>query len=71
MLEFDADGRFAPVGPGVAGRLTRVAPDGARTVVASAGLINPGGLAIGPDAALYVSNRSSSARTGEVVRIVP
>lgn len=71
VLEFDADGRFAPVGPRDAGRLTRVAPDGARTVVASAGLINPGGLTIGPDGALYVSNRSSSAATGEVVRIVP
>ncbi len=71
VLELDADGRFAPVGPSLAGRLTRVLPDGTRTVIASTGLITPGGVALGPDGALYVSNRSTSAGTGEVVRIVP
>ena len=52
-----------------AGAVVRVAANGTRTTVASAGLVNPTGLAIGPDGALYVSNRGTSARTGEVLRI--
>lgn len=69
VLELDADSRFAPVGPSPNGRLTRVDLNGTRTVLASAGLIQPGGVTIGPDGALYVTNRSGSAGTGEVVRI--
>lgn len=52
------------------GRLLKVAPDGTRTSVI-AGLTRPGSVAIGPDGALYVSNRSTSVGTGEVLRIEP
>jgi hypothetical protein len=38
------------------GRLTRVAEDGTRTVIAEEGLLAPGGVAIGEDGAAYVSN---------------
>jgi sugar lactone lactonase YvrE len=53
------------------GALIRVAPNGTRTTVASAGLLNPTSVAVGPDGALYVSNRGIFPGTGEVVRIVP
>jgi glucose/arabinose dehydrogenase len=35
------------------------------------GLSRPGSVAVGPDGALYVSNRSTSIGTGEVLRIEP
>jgi hypothetical protein len=44
--------------------------DGTRTVIAS-NLVKPGGITIGPDGALYVTNRSIFPGIGEVVRIVP
>lgn len=71
VLEHDADGIIPPLGPGVAGRLIRLNLDGTQTVVASAGLIKPGGVTVGPDGALYVTNRSIFPGTGEVVRIQP
>lgn len=70
VLEYDTDGNFAPAGPSEAGRLTRVTRDGTRTVISSA-LVHPGGVVIGPDGALYVTNRSISVGTGEVVRFEP
>jgi hypothetical protein len=42
-----------------------------RTTVASAGLVSPTSVALGPDGALYVSNRGIFPGTGEVLRIVP
>ncbi len=71
VLEHDADGVAPPFGPGVAGRLIRINANGSQTVIPTPGLIKPGGIAIGPDGALYVTNRSIEAGTGEVVRIVP
>ena len=71
VLEHDADSIVPPLGPGVAGRLVRVNANGSQTVIATPGLVKPGGIAIGPDGALYVTNRSIFAGTGEVVRIVP
>jgi hypothetical protein len=68
VLEHDADGLL---GPGLAGRLVRVNADLSQTVLTGANLVKPGGIAIGPDGALYVTNRSTSAGSGEVVRIVP
>ena len=51
------------------GAVTRIDPDGSRTVVAREGLITPTGLTVGPDHALYVSNFGTSATAGQVVRI--
>ena len=68
VLEHDADGLL---GPGTAGRLTQISPDGTRTVMTNANLTKPGGIAIGPDGALYITNMSTSVGTGEVVRLVP
>jgi hypothetical protein len=70
VLEHDADGIIPPLGPGVTGRLVRMDADGTRTVIAS-NLVKPGGITIGPDGALYVTNRSIFPGIGEVVRIVP
>jgi len=66
VLEHDIDGLL---GPSMDGRLTRVMPDGSRTVIASAGLTWPGGVAIGPDRAVYVTRKSSLPAVGDVVRI--
>lgn len=68
VLEHDADGLR---GPGRAGRLVQVRPDGTTTELTHANLTLPGGVAIGPDGALYVTNNSTSVGTGEVVRITP
>lgn len=51
------------------GAITRIDPDDSRTVVAREGLITPTDLVIGPDHALYVSNFSTSASDGQIVRI--
>jgi hypothetical protein len=71
VLEYDADGNFAPTGPRENGRLTRIELNGSRTVLASTELVHPGGMTIGPDGAVYLTNRSISAGTGEVLRIEP
>lgn len=68
ILEHDADGIL---GPGLNGRLIRINANGSTTVVAQAGLVKPGGVAIGSDGAVYVTLRAASAGVGEVVRIVP
>ena len=70
VLEHDADGIIPPLGPGVTGRVVRLNLDGTRNVIAP-NLVKPGGIAIGPDGALYVTNRSIFPGIGEVVRIVP
>ncbi len=54
------------------GRLVRIAPDGVRTnIISGPPLIAPGGIAVGPDGALYVTNKSTDALIGEVLKIVP
>lgn len=68
VLEHDAN---SLLGPGSDGRLIRINADGTRTVMSNANLTAPGGLAIGPDGAVYVTNRSTSAGGGEVIRLVP
>jgi hypothetical protein len=68
VLEIDANGLLAP--PPL-GRLTRVAPDGTRTVIPTPGLIMPGGVAIGPDGAIYMTNFSVLPGGGQVVRVRP
>jgi hypothetical protein len=66
VLEHDIDGLL---GPSRDGRLTRLMPDGSRTVIASAGLTWPGGVAVGADRALYVTRNASLPGLGDVVRI--
>jgi hypothetical protein len=71
ILEHDTDSLFGPVGPGLDGRLIRINANGSTTTIAQAGLVRPGGVAVGPDGAVYVTVKASSAGVGEVVRIVP
>jgi hypothetical protein len=72
VLEHDSDGIIPTTGPGLEGRLIRInTQTGARTVVASTGLVKPGGLAIGGDGAVYVTRRAGLAGLGDVVRIEP
>ncbi len=69
VLEIDANGLLAPE---ATGRLARVnAAGGPVQTIASTGLVMPGGLAIGPDGGIYVTNFSTSPGAGEVVRIQP
>jgi len=50
------------------GQLIRVAPDGTRTTLAG-GLVFPGGVAIGPDGAAYVTNFGIFPGGGQVLRV--
>lgn len=70
VLEIDSRGLLDPTAPGA---LIRVAPDGARTLVASAGLDYPTGIAVG-NGLIYISNNgiypgSGSERRGELVTL--
>jgi sugar lactone lactonase YvrE len=57
---------------GNGGRLVRIAPDGTQTnIVSGMPLFAPGGVAVGADGALYVTNRSISPTVGEVLKIEP
>jgi hypothetical protein len=69
VLEIDTNGLLAPE---PIGRLARLKA-GSTTIetIASAGLVMPGGMAIGPDDAIYISNFSVSAGGGQVVRVKP
>jgi glucose/arabinose dehydrogenase len=52
------------------GRLTKVAPNGTRTLITTA-LNRPTSVVTGDDGAIYVSNNGVSVGTGEVLRILP
>ncbi len=73
VLELVEDGLLQAGSPdgNLTGALIRVAPDGTKTTIPSDGLIAPGGMAIGPDGAIYVSNKSIFAGEGELLRIQP
>jgi glucose/arabinose dehydrogenase len=51
------------------GALFRIAPDGTRTEIAEGSLTAPGGVTVGADGALYVTNNSIFSGEGQVVRI--
>lgn len=69
VLEVDQNGLLSP---SPTGRLARVnAADSSVTTIASNGLVMPGGIAIGPDGAIYVTNYGNAPGVGEVVRIQP
>jgi hypothetical protein len=53
------------------GALLRIAPDGTRTELVPGALTAPGGVAVGSDGALYVTNNAIFSNTGEVIRIRP
>lgn len=53
------------------GALTRIEHDGTRTVVASQGLVFPGGLAVASDGSVYVTNNSTSSADGQLLWISP
>ena len=53
------------------GALIRIAPDGTRTELVPGVLTAPGGVAVGSDGALYVTNKSIYSDIGEVLRIQP
>ncbi len=53
------------------GALIKVDKNGNQTTLASEGLVAPGGLVVGPDGSIYVSNFSVMAGLGQVVKITP
>lgn len=53
------------------GSLTRIDSNGTQTEILSDGLFAPGGLAFGPDGALYITNNSILSGSGEVLRVAP
>lgn len=55
---------------GQPGRLTKVAPNGTRTVITTA-LTRPTGVIVDQDGAIYVSNNGVTVGGGEVLKIVP
>jgi hypothetical protein len=67
VLEIAANG-LASTDPAT-GALIRVWPNGTRTTVASAGLVNPTGVAIARDGTVYVTNYGTSAGKGTVLNL--
>jgi sugar lactone lactonase YvrE len=55
----------------VTGAVIKIAADGTQTEVASDGLILPGGVAVGADGSLYVTNFSIFPEMGQIVHIMP
>ncbi len=53
------------------GAVVQVMPDDSRKVLASEGLVNPSGIAVGPDGMLYVTNFGTAANEGQVIRLTP
>jgi hypothetical protein len=75
VLEIDRTGLNDTRGAGELIRLGADRPD-TRTVLASRGLVDPTGLAVGPDDAIYISNYGSSPSTGagphgQILRLGP
>ena len=66
VLEYDS----APVFFGGPGKLTRISPDGTRTLITNQ-LSHPTSVAVGPHHKLYVSNNGDRVAEGEVLRISP
>ena len=75
-IEFGPDGSLYvlqianPIPAFGAGRLFRIAPDGTRTQI-NVTLTAPGGIAVAKDGTIYVTNNSTSATAGQVIRIRP
>lgn len=69
VLEIARDGLLAAGESAPTGALVKISPSGQRTTLMTDGLVAPGGLAVGPDNALYVTNYGTFAGKGEVIRI--
>jgi hypothetical protein len=71
VLEIDHDSLFGPVGPSTDGAIFAVDRRGrSRQLELPPGtLTQPGGITVGRDGALYVTNKSDVAGEGEVLRI--
>lgn len=62
-------GNMNPADPTtMGGQLTRVAPDGTKSVILGDGLVFPTALAIGPDKMLYIANFGTLAGGASIVR---
>lgn len=66
VLEFQTNGLLSN---DLTGALIRVNRDGSQDVIASNGLVAPGGLAFGPDSEAYVTNFGIFPGEGQVIRI--
>ncbi len=72
VLEIAKNGLLAAFDDGDwTGALIRVASDGTRTEIAPGTLFAPGGVAVGSDGVLYVTNNSIFSGSGQVIRIEP
>ena len=71
VLELVKNGLLQAEGPGgdPTSQLTKIAPDGTRTVLASTGLVFASGVAVAPDGAIYVTNFGIFPGQGQVVKI--
>lgn len=74
VLEIAKNGLMAvqaapPGDPAGAGALIRVLPDGTKVEVASLGLVMPGGVAVGPDGSIYITNFGILSGAGQLVRL--
>jgi hypothetical protein len=69
VLQVSSNGLASAMGPG-SGLLIKVDPaTGDRETMASAGLVFPGAVAVGPDGAIYVTNHANAPSGGQVLRI--
>jgi glucose/arabinose dehydrogenase len=75
-IEFGPDGSLYvlqianPIPNFGAGRLFRIAPNGTQTQI-NVPLTAPGGIAVATNGTIYVTNNSTSATGGQVLRIRP
>ena len=67
MLEYDTLGLLDT--SGASGAVIQVAANGTQTTLASTGLTDPTGMAVGPDGSIYVSNNGDTAGGGSIVQI--
>jgi len=69
VLQVSSNGLASALGPGTGLLLKIDALTGERTTIASTGLVFPGGVTVGPDDALYVTNHTNISTGGQVLRI--